>query len=163
MERGVAAVSTTMVSGFLRLGFFQAQKTEVVNNIIVPATVAAAATPTLCRMGLYSVNAITGDLTLIGASVNDTSLWSLIGWSPNIRALNTAVRKQAGSWYGIGGLAVTGVAVPAVACATTILGAVPLGQPAIALAAQADLPAFVPVASVLASANSSIIYGAVTP
>jgi hypothetical protein len=100
------------ISGLLELTMFTATKTETINNVrTYAADVAAAATPTLCRVGLYSV-AANGTITLLASTANDTTLWATpdTGYT---RAFNTLVNIRKGQRYALGHLIVTAGACPA--------------------------------------------------
>ena len=101
-----------MNSGYVTFSFWTADKTEPINNVkVTTGGTAAGATPTLCRMGIYSVNAA-GDLTaLLAATANDTSLFAAAN-TVYTRALTTQFNKVAGQRYATALLVVTGAAMP---------------------------------------------------
>lgn len=101
---------TVASSGVMRLAFFTAERTEAVANVRVACGAAAGATPTLCRVGVYSV-ASNGDLTLLSATANDTTLFGTAStWYT--RALETSFTKQAGQRYAAGILIVSTATMP---------------------------------------------------
>jgi len=69
--------STAATSGDLVLAGFVAKKTQPITQIRVwTSGTAAAATPTICRMGIYLRSATTGDCTLVASHANDTTLFA---------------------------------------------------------------------------------------
>lgn len=112
MDRLVAASNAAAwASGNLRLTYFTAPRSETWTAIAaVTGGSAAAATPTLCRMGVYSV-AGNGDLTLLAACANDTSLFAA-GSARYTRSLTASVNAVAGQRYAHGLLVVSAAAMP---------------------------------------------------
>lgn len=98
-------------SGTLYLTFFIADKTELIRTLAAQVgAVAAAATPTLCRYGVYQV-AANGDLAQEAASPNVPTLFS----TPSAAApgtLTTPWAKQGGLLYAAGPLVVTPAGTP---------------------------------------------------
>lgn len=149
--RELAVSATTLGSGALRLGYFTARKSETVATIAFgTTTTAAGATPTLVRYGLYSV-ASDGNLTLIGSTPNDTTIFASIT-TLYPRALSVPVAITQGVRYAVGALVVTGATAPAVQ-AGQIGGAVAISalapRLAAALASQTDLPASITAGSLI--------------
>jgi hypothetical protein len=115
----------------------------------------AAATPTLIRIGLYTINAA-GDGTLVASTPNDTALFSAIN---TIYDKNWSVPYQviAGTRYAVGLLVVSGATTP------SMIGAaqgnsmqtenIVLPWCAVVLTGQANLPASFLYASLSTSAN----------
>lgn len=148
-----AIVAQTIATGnqSLRLTYFTARKTETVTQVrLVSGTTAAGATPTLVRVGVYSV-AGNGDLTLIASIANDTTLLaaSSTGYT---RALTAPFSKVAGQRYAVGTLVVTATTAP------TLMGngfvSSEAGMPpkmGALVAAQADLPATITAATAVDS------------
>ncbi|WBB94190.1 hypothetical protein [Verrucosispora sp. WMMC514] len=103
--------SVALLSGLLVLGYWTADKTETINTLTAHTGGAAAgATPTLCRMGVYSV-AGNGNLTLVAATDDDTSLFAAAN-TAYPKALASPWNKVAGQRYAVGLLVVTGAAMP---------------------------------------------------
>jgi hypothetical protein len=127
-------------SGTLHLIYFTARKTETINNIRMSTDATAATGTTLARMGIYSVNAGTGDLTLVAACANDAALFGGT-YTPYQRALTAAFNKVKGTRYAVGVL-VVGTGMPAIT-ATTCAGADAALAPRLCgiVTGQADLPA----------------------
>jgi hypothetical protein len=145
----------TITSGTVRFTYFQAEKSETVTQIkSVTDGTAAAATPTIARMGVYSIDGA-GNLTLITSSANDTALWNATS-SPFTKALGggTGYAKVAGTWYAIGDIIVTAVATPTLAGTQHQVGSIMQTAPRLtaAFAGQTDLPSSVAVGSLTASA-----------
>lgn len=146
-------VALGAASGNLRLAYFTAPRAEVWTQVgWVGGTVAAAATPTLVRWGLYLV-AANGDLTLVASTPNDTALFA-VGSAVGAKSFSVAYAAVAGQRYAIGVLVVSGVAIPSIqgvslnqatvqaSLAPRITGVIP---------AQADLPLSALAAAVNAS------------
>lgn len=112
IARDLASSSTIAVaSGELRLTYFTARKTEPSTQVRVPTGgTAAAATPTLCRIGLYTV-AANGNGTLVAAIANDTALFAAT-FTAYTRTWASPVAKVAGRRYAVGILVVTAAATP---------------------------------------------------
>lgn len=141
------------VSGSMALTYFYADHTETISTMTaITGATAAGATPTLCRMGIYTV-AANGDITLVASTPNDTTLFA---------AANTAYPKGLSSSYGLiqGALYTTalivvsgatiplfhGVQYPSTAPMNTVARVSPafIGR----VTGQTDLPASVAVGSI---------------
>lgn len=151
--------STTVVSQFLFLTYFTGDKTEPINNITVATrATAAGATPTLCRMGVWS-EAANGDLTLVSSIANDTALFAAAN-TTYTRALTSTFNKVLGQRYACGLLIVTGAAVPNFCCwqinATSFGHGNNIAAPkrAAIVTGQTDLPASVANASIAGNGTS---------
>jgi hypothetical protein len=133
-------------SGSLRMSYFTARKSETVNSVIGYNSGAAAATPTLCRMGLYTVNS-DGSLTLSASCANDPTLFATAS-TRYVRPLSAPFATVAGQRYATAVLVVTASAMPTFVGAGTPFGAWN-SAPTIAasFAGQTDLPSSVAVAS----------------
>lgn len=137
-------VSSAMAiaSQTLRLSYFTARKTEVVNTIrYTIGSVSAGATPTLCRIGLYLENPDLS-LTLVASTANDTALFSGGTFSAFTKALSAPYTKIRGQRYALAILVVTAAATPTFYGNGNIAGTIALQEPKLAsgIAAQADLP-----------------------
>lgn len=130
----------------------------------VSAGTAAAATPTLAKMGLYSV-AANGDMTRIAVTANTTTLWGTINTRYDT-ATAASYTVANGDRLAFALLVVTGVAAPTL-LGLTLAGTAAPAEAAMAprissqFAGQSDLPASVTDASVAASAN--LFYGVLVP
>lgn len=154
--------SITMTSQLLRLSYFTALKTETVSSIrVLTGSTGAAATPSLVRLGLYTV-AANGDIALVASTPSDTSLLASTT-TAYTKALSVAYAKVAGQRYAVGALVVTAATAPTLVglgvAVTSESGVAPkLGG---SVSGQADLPASVVAASITDSGNC--IYAALVP
>lgn len=138
------------------LCYFTADKTEVISNIsIMTAGTAAGATPTLCRLGVFSV-AANGDLTLVASTPNDTTLFANT-YTTYTKALSASFTKIQGQRYAVGLLIVSGAAMPtfigASAVNANVVGTMLNGAPALTArqGSLTDLPASTAVGSLATS------------
>jgi hypothetical protein len=152
----------TVTSGVLKLTYFTADATEAVNSLgAFTGAQAAAATPTLCKMALFSV-AGNGDLTLIAVTANDTSLFAA-ATTRYTKATTAQATRTAGQRYAHGLLVVTGTTAPQMAGATpsiALVGDFPVriyGQ----LTGQTDIPSSIPAGSLTNS--NTMHYGLILP
>jgi len=143
----IAAGGGTLANQALRLRFFTASQTETITKIRTYAAVAAGATPTLSRIGVYSV-AANGDIALIHSTANNTALWTATTGVD--QALTASWSKVQGTRYAIGALCVTGASSATVAGATSSNSGLQSIAPRIcgSVASQADLPASVVAGSI---------------
>jgi len=157
----VISAGSLSASGSLRLTAFTADKTLLANNVATLTNGAAGATPTLCRVGIYSVNEYTNDCTLIGSTANDTTLWAA-GFTRYIKALSVATQIMQGKRYAVGLLCVTGAAVPTFYGSGGVPAADSLVVPFVAasLASQSDLPST--IAGTSLAASGSAMYSRIT-
>lgn len=149
-----------LTQGRVFLAYFIADQDVTINNLTtITGVTAAAATPTLCKMGIYSVDG-SGNLTLLAATASDTTLWATAS-TAYTKALTAGAALTVGSRYAMGWICVTGVAMP------SMMGsALPTGVSQIApiLAAvstgQTDMPASITAASLtLGTANMFYVRG----
>ncbi len=156
-------VALGAASGNLRLVYFSAQRAEIWATVgWTGGTVAAGATPTLVRWGLYSV-AVSGDLTLVASTVNNTALFAAPSAAASA-AFSVAHAAVAGQRYALGVLVVSGAAIPSIQGASlnqqTVQASLPPRKTGL-LAAQVDLPLNI-VAGTVAASNC--VFGAyITP
>jgi hypothetical protein len=160
------AVSTISLSSqSLRLTYFTARRSETTTQVRVPSGgTAAAATPTLARIGLYLI-ATDGGATLVASTTTDTALFAAAN-TTYTKSWSTPYAKVAGLRYALGVLVVTGVAAPTLngtGIATTPMGAALALSPrrAAQLAGQADLPSTYTDASL--AATGTRFYAQVLP
>lgn len=113
LSRRAIMNGATLTSGIVRLTYFTARKTETINSVRVGThTTAAGATPTLCRIGIYSVDG-SGNLTLVASTANDTALFAAAS-TTYTKALSASWSKTAGQRYAVGVLVVTGATAPTI-------------------------------------------------
>lgn len=113
MDRRVAVGSATMSSGFLRICYFEARKTETITQIrSYTGGTAAGATPTLCRKVIFSVDANGGLTAVLASTTNDTTLWAAAN-TGYTRSLSSSWSKVAGTRYAAAALCVTAATAPA--------------------------------------------------
>lgn len=144
LKRPTVTGSTQTTSGRLTLTYFTAKAATVATNVSVSTGgTAAAATPTIARIGLYLVNA-DDTLTLVASTANDTTLLAAT-FTTYTKAFTAPYTLTAGQRYAIGIIVVSGAAVPTFAGAGPSVGAMALVAPRVAgyLTGQSDLPASV--------------------
>jgi hypothetical protein len=145
-------ISSTVTTGtqVLRLAFFtpQASTVPVGFAVVESGGTAAAATPTLVRIGVWTVNAA-GDLTaLVASTANDTALLAAAN-TEYPKALQTPYAFIGGQRYAAGILVVTAAAAPTLNGKFTSTAAGRTRPPRVTatISGQADLPATVAVGS----------------
>lgn len=95
--RMLATQAFALTSGQARFTQFVAPRNVTVNSIEYECATTAAATVTTIKYGIYSV-ASNGDITLLAATANDTSLLSVVNTSYP-KALASPVTLTAGETY----------------------------------------------------------------
>lgn len=112
LGRNVTLVSTTTVpTGNLFLSYFTAAKTDTITQVKMWSSgTAAGATPTLIRMGIYSVDT-SSNLTLVASTPNDTSLFAATN-TEYTKSFSSSWGKVRDTRYAFGFLIVTSFAVP---------------------------------------------------
>lgn len=167
-RRLLASTSVTCVTQGLLLSYFTARKTETSTQVrVLTGTTAASGTaPTICRLGLYAIDASTLAGTLVASTVNDTTLFSSAS-TAYTRSWSSPYSLVSGTRYALGTLVVDTGTLP------TFLG-ITLGTSAMLeantvaprltarLLGQSDLPSSFTDAG-LNTSNNSIIYGVVLP
>lgn len=154
IPRDLAQTSTVLVSGSLHLTHHTARSSiTVVRLRTVVSSPVAGGTPTLCRMGIYTI-AANGDGTLVASTPNDTNLWVTQGtFTEAQKALSASLALVPGQRYAVGLLIVSAAAMPALYAAvplnTTTMGATP--RLSALLSGQTDLPSSFTAASLTAS------------
>jgi hypothetical protein len=107
----VSSSAIGVTSGSLRLTYFTARKSETTTGIrVTSGTTAAGATPTLIRVGLFSIDS-SGNGTLVAVTPNDTTLFATAS-TPYTKSWSTPYAKVAGQRYAWGILIVTAAATP---------------------------------------------------
>jgi hypothetical protein len=158
----IASSGVSATTGNLRLSYFQARKTETTTQVrISTGGTAAAATPTLCRIGLYSI-AASGDGTLVASTVNDTTLFAAVN-TAYLRSWSSSYAKSAGLWYALGVLVVSGAATPTFLGTTAVTPSELAISPRLTgnIGSQADLPSSFTAGSL--TTTGSRIYAAILP
>lgn len=142
---GSAATGT----GNLRLTYFTARKTESISQIrVASGPTAAAATPTLIRMGIWIADLDGSLLSLVGNTASDLTLLATINtWY--LKGLAAAFTKQRGVRYGVGLLVVTAAAAPTIYGTANGEAVMNARSPRLnaVVSGQADLPATLAAAS----------------
>lgn len=158
-----SSVTIAATSGLLRLTYFTARKTEPVNNLrAIAGSTAAGATPTLARLGLYSIAANESGTLVCATDAADLTLFAVAN-TAYTRVTTTTGQKVAGQRYAFATLIVTAAATPTLAGhafgASTDAGVAPrlVGQ----ITGQVDLPASFVIGSITASGHRP--YGVVMP
>lgn len=168
-SRNFAVTASALTSGQLRLAYFTARRTETINGLVMQTdATAAGATPSLARMGVYSV-AGDGSLTLLAATANDTSLFAATGTEYQ-RDLTTTFSKVAGVTYAVGVLVVSAAAMPTMVgqslglASPQPLGGTTFNRPRMAASVTGllDLPATVAVGSIV-NVRNRFPYAVMTP
>jgi len=146
-------------SGSLRGAQFAATKTETITKVkILTSTSVAAATPTLCRIGIYQVNPATGLHTLVASTPNDTTLFATAS-TAYTRTLSAPLAKVAGNRYSVCVLVVSAFALPGFAGMTGSVEMATAPSLTTRLDGQTDLPA----SFTALGANTNLMYAIVLP
>ena len=156
-RRDIRSTAVALASGVLRIGNFTARKTETINTLaVMSGSTAAGATPTLCRIGVWTINDVGALVALVAATANDTSLFGAVN-TEYARATLAPFNKVAGQRYGVGVLVVTAAAAPTLmgydaGGAGGIGGLIQTRRPSLVngIAGMADLPASSAVVSTAA-------------
>ena len=147
-------------TGVLRFSYFRSRKTEAITQMkVVTGGTAAAATPTLVRFGVYTVDLPTGDLTLAAAIANDTTLCASTNTSYT-RTLTSTFNKKADTVYAAAFLIVTAATAPTMYATVWSLNATERAvdqRPSAIVNSQTDLPSSVSNAS-LADASTGLYF-----
>lgn len=144
-----------LTSGTVYLVYFTPNKTESINNIKVNCVSAAAATPTLCRMGIYSEDG-SGNLTQLVITASTATMFSSAGFLTV--GLTSTWSKTAGVRYACGLIVVSSFAMPTfyglAAANAAAVGTMWGTSPRIfgVMAGQTDLPASIAVGSIINAA-----------
>lgn len=144
---GWGSVALTGQSGIVFFNFFRAPRSQPVTRWDMACAAAAAATPTLVRGGLYSVDA-SYNLTQLAASPNDTTLFNTANAKTG-KAFSTAYPATFGTWYAFAFLLTSATTMPTVLGMPSAGGVTHFAQDtdprttAVMIGAQTDLPATV--------------------
>lgn len=156
------ASNITMSSGVIRFGYFTACRNELVSKISLSSgSIAAGATPTLIRFGLYSVDS-SGNLTQLAATTSDTAIFAG-ALTPYSRSLSSSVTLIEGQLYCIAAIVVTAAAAPTTIGVLSATGLDNAVAPRLSgvLTAQTDLGASYTAGQV--AVTQSFLYAAATP
>lgn len=146
-RKNVFTQGVQLGSGQVRIAYFTAPSAATPAKFIsASGTTAAGATPTLCRMGLYTIDG-SGNLTLVARTASDTSLWANTA-AEYERAFDTAsgfpssYALSPGTRYACGLICVTSFTAPTCMGVSTLPSATTSRNPAISkvLGSQTDLP-----------------------
>lgn len=161
LPRGdIQSASVALTSGQMRLRYFTSVKTETVTQTRTLTGNTAAATPTLCRVGLYIVEA-NSDITLVASTPNDLTLWAA-ATTRYTKALSAPYDLVRGTRYALGILYI-GTTTPTMYGANVLLAAETFEEPRLnaSIGSLSDLPSTVANGS-LASLTSGI-YSVILP
>ncbi len=155
IAREVSTSDAQITTGTLALTYFTARKTETIANVATITRGTAAATPTLCRIGIYEVDASDG-LTLVASTTNDTTMWAST-FARYSRGLQASFTKTAGKRYAVG-VVYVGTTGPRLSGCNPLIGAETAIAPRIngSLASQTDLPPTIAAGSVTNSLGASL-------
>lgn len=162
-SRITSGTNLTISTGQVRLTYFTATKSQTVTQVrLYSGATAAAATPTLARVGLYSVSADGATLTLLGATANDTALFAAAN-TAYTRNITPSVTTAAGQRYALATIVVSGATMPQLTGISTTLSAEAGIEPRITglLTGQTDLPGTIAASATIAS--GSAVYAALLP
>lgn len=110
-DKWSAGATPALTSGTLYFVYFTAAVTETITSMkVFTGGTLAAATPSICRMGVFSV-ADNGTLTEVASIANDTTLF-LAANTTYARDFTATWTKTAGVRYATGLLVVSAVATP---------------------------------------------------
>lgn len=158
IPRHLAVASSSQTTQSMRLTYFTARKTESITTVGLTAGTAAGATPTIIRIGIYSLDA-SGNGTLVASTPNDTTLLATIS-TRYTKALSAPFTKVSGTRYAVGILVVTAFTVPTVIGWTSGAGYVMFAvapRTTGLIAAQSDLPLSFTAGSVAASGSAGLV------
>lgn len=150
----------------LRLTYFRARKSETSTQVrLICGGTAAAATPTLIRIGVFSIDS-SGNGTLIASTVSDTALFAAAN-TAYTKSWASSFSKVAGQIYALGVIVVTGVASPTLVGSAGSNGlAVEWGlDPRLtgSISGVSDLPASFTAGTVATLTTTQRIYAAILP
>ena len=147
-------------SGSMRLSYFTPRTSATIASIRTIVGTTATATPTLNRIGLYTVDG-SGNLTLVASTTHDASLWSATS-TRYTKALSSSYAITRGTRYAVGVLSVGSTAPSLLGYAATHsdeLAEAP--RLSASLSGQTDLPASVTVGSL--SNTTQNVYAVMVP
>ena len=166
MDRAQTGTAVSTATGTMRLTSFISVKSESVTKVrFSTGGTAAAATPTLVRVGLYTVDSA-GAGTLVASTANDTALAATINTSYE-KSFSAPYTLTEGQLYTLGFLIVSAGQAPTLVGKNDICGgtetteAIRAPRMCGSLGSQTDLPASYADGSL--SASASVIYMVVSP
>lgn len=151
--------SISLGSGSVKLVYAQAQTTETITKLRAYIGATNGVTPTLARMGVYSVDPTTGDLALLAASASDTTLFTQGSGNAADATLTTPWDKVAGTWYAWAVIQVGAATAPTLIGSTIANGGALLAEAPRLIGVvngQTDLPASITAATV--NNNTQFVY-----
>lgn len=157
IPRFAVSGAQTTLTGNVHLTYFVANKTMTATKVLISSgNPAAAATPTLTRVGIYSVAEATGNLTLIGSTPNDTTLFAAT-YTTYTKSLSASTTLYAGARYAVGILIVSSFTMPALYGSPNV-SFFGFNSPRLTgtLAGQSDLPSTITAGSVGLNTNATI-------
>jgi hypothetical protein len=167
ISRRVYMVTATGASGRLELAYFTPVRSFTAGRLGgVPGSTVNAAGATLNRLGLYLVDPVTEDLTLVGSTPHDAAMWTVPS-THFYRTMFATVNVVAGTRYAFARLIVSAGTVSNFYAASTLMGTVPgqaSARPRISgqLTAQTDLPPSIPGTSITIGMQNTV-YGEILP
>lgn len=156
-RNGWTSTGNSLGAGVVRFMYFTAvEEVPCTAFYTASGTTAAAATPSLCRVGLYSVG-VSGDLDLVARSANDPTLWAatITAYTSVMATAGgypSSVTPVIGQRYALAVVCVTGGTPPTMYSQEFVRGTHQL-EPRMtaALVGQTDLPTHVPSGDLLPS------------
>jgi hypothetical protein len=109
-RRAIASNGVQTVNNIIRLTYFVSRVGETVTQVRTLSGSQAAVGATLAKVGIYSEDA-SGNLTLVGATANTTSLWGTVNTSYTT-PLSSSFAKLRGVRYAVGVLVVGTTTAP---------------------------------------------------
>lgn len=97
--------SVAINSGDVNLTYFQAPVAMTINNVGTNSGDTAAVSVTTAKVGIYSVDDVSGDLSLVASTANTTTLWGS-SFNSYQTAMAAPADLTAGTWYAVGIFAV---------------------------------------------------------
>lgn len=111
----INSLAVTAGTGFVRYTMFRPSRTFTTTQVKMrTGTTAAAATPTMCKMGLFRLRPEGGGVysaALIASTANDTTLWAAANTSYT-RSWAVSAEVAAGRLYAFATICVSGAATP---------------------------------------------------
>lgn len=112
--RFLARNGSALASGTLNFSVFTSRSDAVITKVRCTSVNAAAATPTLIRVGVWEWNDSADSGTLVASSANDTTKLAAANTLYTF-PLSAALNKRAGTRYAVGVLVVSDAAMPHIA------------------------------------------------